>query len=125
MCFPYQLLFVLVYLCVPLALRTVPFIRFHTLCVFPFFKKRLYLFIFEEGEGRAKERERNIDPLCTPSTLTRDPTRTFALQEHAHPTEPHQPGHFVRVFIRCVKSIVGEQSGIRKLIHVVKLKELN
>ena len=69
------------------------------------FLKRLYLFILERGEGKAKERERNIDWLPFAHTpignLARNPgmchdwelnRQPLALGDNAQPTEPRRPG---------------------------------
>ena len=68
---------------------------------------RFYLFIFREGEGREKEKERNIDgrkkhqwlPLTCPLLRTWPTTEAWdsnwlplGLQDDAQLTEPHQPG---------------------------------
>ena len=70
-----------------------------------FFKKRFYLFIFREGEGKEKGREASM---CG-CLLQRAPTgdlahnpgmcpdwesnrQLFGLQAHTQPTEPYQPG---------------------------------
>ena len=71
---------------------------------------RFYLFL-DRGEGREKEKERNIDQL----PLTHTPNRglaynpgmcpdwesnwwPFSLQDDAQPTEPNQPGQFTVAF---------------------------
>ena len=71
-----------------------------------FFKDFIYLFIFETGEGKEIERERN-DRLSLMCTLTGDLAQNlgmcpdqelnrqlFALQVDNHPTEPHWSGLF-------------------------------
>ena len=71
---------------------------------FPSFLDFIYLFL-ERGNGREKERERNIDrlPLARPQLDTCPTTQAcaltgnqtgdlFSLQDNAQPTEPHQSG---------------------------------
>ena len=71
-----------------------------------FFKDFIYLFL-ERGEGREKERERNINvwlPLKCPLVETWPTTQAYALdwesnwwpfclQASTQSTEPHPPGH--------------------------------
>ena len=85
----------------------------------------IYLFIFREGGGREKERERNIDMQqihrsvvsCTSSTgdLACNPgmcpdwelnRQSFGLQTSTQPTEPYRPGLKFLIlldFITCIK----------------------
>ena len=71
---------------------------------FYFFKDFTYLFL-EKGEGKEKERERNITVWLPLTPPTRDVVcnpglcpdwelnkRLFGSQAHAQSTEPHQPG---------------------------------
>ena len=73
------------------------------------FLKRFYLFILERGEGREKERERNIDwlPLTHPLLGTWSATQARALTENqtsdlsverpvVSPLRQHQPGPQVK-----------------------------
>ena len=78
-----------------------------------FFKRFIYL-LLDRGEGRGKEKERNINvwlPLVRPPlstwpetqarTLTRNQTgEPFGLQAGVQSTEPHQPGHFFSLIIK-------------------------
>ena len=59
--------------------------------ILQFFLKRTYLFIFR-GEGREKERERNMDLWPLVRALTRDPTATFTSWDNTQLTEQHQSG---------------------------------
>ena len=59
------------------------------------FKKDLIYLFLERGEGRVRERKRNIDQML----LARLPTgdlesnqQPFRLRDDAQPTEPHQSG---------------------------------
>ena len=73
------------------------------------FLRDFYLFIFREGEGRKKERERNIDWLgtCPNRELARNPGMCpEGLQEEAQPTEPHRSGHEFYIYVfNCVSGI--------------------
>ena len=83
--------------------------------MFYFFKGFIYLFL-ERGEGREKERERNIDvqeihwSVAFHMPPTGDPNpgmcpdwesnqQPFGLQAGTQSTEPHQPGLFKRCLI--------------------------
>ena len=73
-----------------------------------FFKDFIYLFL-DRGEGREKERERNINvwlPLAhsAPGNWAHNPgmfpdwesnQQPFGLQASAHSTGPHQPGLYL------------------------------
>ena len=82
-----------------------------------FFKDFIYLFL-DRGEGREKERERNIHVWllsCAPNwDLARNPgmcpdwewnQRHFALQVRTQSTEPHQPEPQMVFFIILKKNI--------------------